>query len=440
MLKNTYLAGFTNQLIKIVVGPCLLISITHYLSAEDQGYWFFFLSFIGFFMLAELGILTVCGNFSAHEGKNLVSPTLKKGNLENLKTASAILAFSLRWISSAGLSYIFTIGILGAFLLASKNTTTHWQTPWAITMLSAYLNLRNLTILSFMEGIGLITNSQLIKCTGTLAYLLVTLSLLISGMGIFALALGYLAGSAITAILTKITFGHITSKLSLAKPKENKKNQKLVEITKKSALCSIGGCLSFQSISIIAFFFYDEMVAGRIGITLGLFSVTYALSLTIINLTTPKIGRLFSEGKNLEARKTAIIATTTSLLFYISTSICFFVAINHLKAPLIQMVIDRMADNNSIYMAALCWIPQLIINGIAGYIRSQKKEPFAAVSLFSGIYVASLSTLIATHLSESYLLAGLLSSYLFTLPWFIRIFFKEEKYSDTRLHADTSIA
>nr|WP_314562495.1 hypothetical protein [uncultured Pseudomonas sp.] len=439
MLKNVYIAGAINQIIKIAVGPCLLISITHYLSIEEQGYWYFFLGFIGFFMLAELGVLTVCGNFSAHESKNLTSPAINQGNLEDLKAASAILAFSLRWISSAGLFYIFIIGIFGAFLMTLRSSTAHWQIPWIIIVISAYLNLRNLTLLSFMEGIGLITKSQLTKCAGTLAYLLTTLALLISGMGIFSLALGYLAGSTVTSLLIKNKFGHITSKLLLAKNSEKKKNQKLSEITKKSALCSIGGCLSFQSISIIAFCFYDEITAGRIGITLGLFSVMYALSSTLISLTMPKIGRLFSEGKNFEARRIAIIATTASLLSYLSASTFFFIIVSYSKLPFIQLVTDRMADNQSTYIATLCWIPQLMINGIAGYVRSQRKEPFAAVSLFSGIYIASISTLIATHLNESYLLAGLLSSYLFTLPWFIRILVKEEKYSGTQLPADISI-
>lgn len=440
MLKNIYIAGITNQIIKIAVGPCLLISITHYLSIEDQGYWYFFLGFIGFFMLAELGVLTVCGNFSAHESKNLISSTINQGNLEDLKTAGAILAFSLRWISSAGLFYIFIIGIFGAFLMTLRSSTTHWQIPWIIIVISAYLNLRNLTLLSFMEGIGLVTKSQWTKCAGTLSYLLTTLALLITGMGIFALAIGYLAGAAITSVLIKKNFGRISSKLLLAKPKEKKINQKLSEITGKSALCSIGGCLSFQSISIIAFCFYDEITAGRIGITLGLFSVMYALSSTLISLTMPKIGRLFSEGKNLEARRIAIIATTASLLSYLSASTFFFIIINYPQFPFIQLIIDRMADNQSIYIATLCWIPQLVINGIAGYVRSQRKEPFAAVSLFSGIYIASISTLIAIHLNESYLLAGLFSSYLFTLPWFIRILVIEEKYNGTRLPADISIA
>lgn len=166
----------------------------------------------------------------------------------------------------------------------------------------------------------------------------------------------------------------------------------------------------------------------------------YALSSTLISLTMPKIGRLFSEGKNLEARRIAIIATTASLLSYLSASTFFFIIINYPQFPFIQLIIDRMADNQSIYIATLCWIPQLVINGIAGYVRSQRKEPFAAVSLFSGIYIASISTLIAIHLNESYLLAGLFSSYLFTLPWFIRILVIEEKYNGTRLPADISIA
>jgi len=166
----------------------------------------------------------------------------------------------------------------------------------------------------------------------------------------------------------------------------------------------------------------------------------YALSSTLISLTTPKIGRLFSEGKNLEARRIAIIVTTASLLSYLSASTFFFIIVNYSKLPFIQLVTDRMADDQSTYIATLCWIPQLMINGIAGYVRSQRKEPFAAVSLFSGIYIASISTLIAVHLNESYLLAGLLSSYLFTLPWFIRILVKEEKYSRRQLPADISIA
>lgn len=223
MLKKIYIAGITNQIIKIAAGPCLLISITHYLSIEDQGYWYFFLGFIGFFMLAELGVLTVCGNFSAHESKNLISSTINQGNLEDLKAAGAILAFSLRWISSAGLFYILIIGIFGAFLMTFRSSTTHWQIPWIIIVVSAYLNLRNLTLLSFMEGIGLITKSQWTKCAGTLTYLLTTLALLISGMGILALTLGYLTGAAIASVLIKKFWSHklktITSK---TQRKENK--------------------------------------------------------------------------------------------------------------------------------------------------------------------------------------------------------------------------
>jgi len=430
MLKNIYIVGIINQIAKIAVGPCLLISIPHYLSIESQGYWYFFLGAVGFFMLAELGVLTICGSFSAHESNKLKSIISKENsNPEHLKNASIILDFSLRWIKSKGSAYIITASLFGGCLLTARSVDEHWLTPWIIITVSAYINLRNTTLLAFMEGIGLIAKSQSTKCAGTIVYLITTLALLISGLGINSLALGYLAGSITTSLIIKKQFGEIILKLKSIeiKNKEKYSLSQLGEMTKRSAICSIGGCLSFQSISIMAFLFYDQATAGRIGLTLGLFSVIYALSLTFLNITLPKIGSLFSEGKISEARKLSITATAASLSTYILLSTALLAVLGYSKLPYIHLLASRLEEKQIIYIAAACWIPQLIINGIAGYVRSQRKEPFASASLFSGIYVAFFSAFIAANFDERYFLIGLFSSYAFTLPWFVINLIKEEK-------------
>jgi len=430
MLNNIYTAGIANQIAKIAVGPCLLLAIPHYLSIESQGYWYFFLGSIGFFMLAELGVLTICGNFGAHESKKLKSENLKeKSNSENLEAASIILKFSLRWINSAGCAYILAASILGGCFLIARSADEHWLTPWIIITISAYINIRNTTLLAFMEGIGLIKKSQTAKCAGTILYLTTTLVLLTSGLGITSLALGYLAGSITTSFIISKYFGEIIFNLTSTKVKNKEKYSlsQLGYLTKKSAISSIGGCLSFQSISIIAFLFYDQATTGRIGLTLGLFSVTYALSLTFLNITLPKIGSLFSEERISEARKLSITATAASLSAYLFISLALLAAINYSNLSYVQLLTSRLEEKPTIYIAAACWIPQLIINGIAGYVRSQKKEPFASVSLFSGIYIVFFSTLTAANFDARYFLTGLLSSYLFTLPWFVVILIKEER-------------
>jgi hypothetical protein len=81
----------------------------------------------------------------------------------------------------------------------------------------------------------------------------------------------------------------------------------------------------------------------------------------------------------------------------------------------------------SMSLLATAWFFQLIVNGLAVYLRAHKQEPLVIPSVTTAIYAVASTLLCARYLSTKYFFLGYLSSYVWGIPWVLYIFSTKRK-------------
>ena len=90
-------------------------------------------------------------------------------------------------------------------------------------------------------------------------------------------------------------------------------------------------------------------------------------------------------------------------------------------------LIDRLVGMTSMSFLAAAWFFQLIVSGLAVYLRAHKKEPLVVPSVTTAVYAFASTLLCAKYLSTKYFFVGYLSSYVWGIPWILYIFSTRKK-------------
>ena len=88
---------------------------------------------------------------------------------------------------------------------------------------------------------------------------------------------------------------------------------------------------------------------------------------------------------------------------------------------------DRLSDPLSMLFLAIAWFLQIVVNGLATYLRAHKKEPLVLPSVLSAVYVAVTTLLCAKYLAPRYFFLGWLSGCVWGVPWVAWIFVKKKR-------------
>ena len=81
-------------------------------------------------------------------------------------------------------------------------------------------------------------------------------------------------------------------------------------------------------------------------------------------------------------------------------------------------------DERLVSPFSIVWLLQIVVQGLAYYMRAHKEEPLVIPSFVSGIYVSLTTLFVATYLPFEYFFLGFLSSYIWGIPWVLIIFRK----------------
>ncbi len=154
---------------------------------------------------------------------------------------------------------------------------------------------------------------------------------------------------------------------------------------------------------------------------LGVFSVAN----TWINVGTPHINMLVSRREWYDLDQLFLKNLFRSaLMFLFGMGIILYVT--HSAGGRIPLR-DRFVDIYSMYFLGVGWFCQIIVNGIAIYLRAHKEEPLAIPSLLSSIYVLITTFLCAKYLEPQYFFLGYLSHYIWGMPWLLFLFRKKRE-------------
>lgn len=423
LLNKDFRHTALNQIWKLFSGPLLLILLPIYLTPEAQGYWYTFISMAALAVFADMGFSAVLLLFSAHEFAHLSFSKNKTliGNEANLIRMATLFTFAARWSAMMALIIFPIVLMIGFYILDSKQSTADWKLPWLIYGVSSVLVFFNSMLISFIEGCDSVGDAQKIRFQTSVITFTSTFILLIIGMDLYALAISLLAGAITSSLLILKKYKSMIFQLYKKGLVEHHPwRQEILPLIWRFAISWVSGYFIFSIFTPIAFHYYGAVEAGKVGLSMAVCTAVFGIANIWITTITPKMNIYVAQNNyvalNSEFKKSLFMAALT----YSAGILIFTLAITKLKDYV--PFVDRLLSIDSFLIISLGWLAQLVINALAIYMRTQKKEPLVIVSVTNGLYVCIATILAAAYLPFEYFFIGFISAYLIILPWVCKIF------------------
>ena len=429
MLNRDFLFTFLNQFWRIISGPLVLLFIPLYLTPMEQGYWYTFISIGALGLFADLGFSNIVLLFASHEFAHLSFDENKNyiGDEEHVQRLAAFFRFSVKWVARAVL-VVFPLIIIGGyfFLLKKQETDIVWVRPWLIYAVASSLTFIYSSFVYFFEGCDSVMITQNIRLQVAISVSFAMLLGLFWGVHLYALAIS----SAVSCIigccfLFKKFHVPIQQLWEISRTTSYNWWPEFSGLLWRYAISWSSGYFLFQTFVPITFHYHGPVVAGKVGISIALWTAAYNISTTWLVAITPKINMLVSEqswnkldklfdGNLLKAISTFFIGGSTFLFLFYE----FYDQI-----PLLH----RFLPFKAMFTLFLSWFCQVLVNGLAIYLRAHKKEPMMVLSAVSAVYVFGTTYLCAKYLSEEWLFLGMLSSYVWGIPFVVNMIKKQKE-------------
>ena len=386
MYKKDLFYTAMNQLWKVVAGPLVLLFIPLYLSPIEQGYWYTFTSIAALGVFADLGFSTIILQFAAHEFAYLDFNENREfvGDQTHLWRLSSFFRFSLKWLCRV-IFVVFPLILLGGYLfLETKEEAVYWQIPWVIYAVASAGVFFYSSLLYFFEGcnsVGLVQNIRLKISIGTSTAMLLGLYF---RFDLFALSLSLAVSMFVGFFLLVKTFMRpMRQLLQLSAIQCYDWWPEFSALIWRYAISWSSGFFIFQLFTPLAFKFHGAVFAGQVGISMAMWTAGFNIAMTWITAVIPRLNILVAERDWIGLDSLFGKSIWRSLCTMLVGGCMFFVLYFIFSDKV--MFFQRLLSLSGLVILFLCWIFQLLINGLAVYLRAHKKEPLMMISFVSAI-------------------------------------------------------
>lgn len=417
--------AMANSVFTLIRGPFVMIMIPLFLTDVTQGYWYTFGSLSALSTFADLGFGTLVGQFSAHEFSKLKFNDKYEflGDEEQIKKIASLFKYVIKWALCVCLIAYPIIMIVGVVVLNTHGNMNEWILPWLIFMFSGGFSFVVRNALSFFEGCSLISKIQVNFLISTVLSTIVTIAMLATKCGLYALAIPSVVGFLSNAILMLAVFRRPLLQIYRSKSKVNYRwGKNFLSLIWKYALSWASGYFVFQIYTPLAFMVYDPVAAGKIGITMTLVQACYSIANTFNYVFVPKLNMAVAGREWKRAESYMKKGMLVSMPLYLLGSAIIFLMLGLLQGRV--SIFDRFMSVGATSFLAMSWFLQIPINVIATYGRAHKQEPFLVMSIVGSLITFLLTLIIIYTLPIDYLFMGFALSNLISVFIFALMFYK----------------
>ena len=399
-----------------------LLLVPFFLTPRGQGLWFTIMS-LGALLIffADLGFAIIITQFAAHEFAHLrlLSSGCIEGSEENLKKLADLLYFCVTQIKYVAL-FLFPVILVINFSILSYKTDYHeWLISWILYNLATGLLFANNIFLSFIEGCDQIVASQKIRVKAMGSSIIVTGVGLALHADLFVLGIAAMISSVLTSILLYQHFG-VTFRYLLKHRGYYRWSKEIYSLLRKYAGSLVSGYFTFQCVTLLALNFYGPIAAGKVGLSVMIWTTLMGISNVWLTVNVPRINMHVSRQEylalNLLFRKALKRATMTYLGGGLVFGVLYFTFGDNFY------LFKRIVSINSMMLIAIGWFGQILVNAMTVYIRAHKEEALLINSIATAVYIFITTIMVCLFLPFKYFFVGFFSSYLFCLPWAYRVF------------------
>ena len=421
--KRKVVTTILSNITSIVKGIVPIILIPLLLSEINQGFWYTFTSLAALASLADLGFMTIVGQFSAHEFSHLSLKKIFEGPDEYLDRISSLIKFIAKWVMFVSLVAFPIITIIGGCVLYTNGAISIWFAPWMIYMFGSLISFIASSFLSFFEGCNQISNIQINRIISNIMLIVSMALLMYLGFGLYSLSIPTCIGALSNCILLFVRFRKALMQLFTRKiEKKIIWKNSFLKLIWKYAISWASGYFMFQIYTPIAYMKFDPIQAGKVGITITLIQSCMGLANSWNTIVTPNMNIYAAKNQwtNMDKlEKKVFLLSLFSAIFGYSILIIFFIIFRDNF-----QIFDRFMGNTAIIILCFGFTCQLLMQSIAIYGRAHKIEPFLIPSVFAAIFILSSTLVFAEILSIDYFFLGFAIAEFISIIVFIIMYYK----------------
>jgi hypothetical protein len=392
------------------IGTVLLI--LRFLTPIQQGYYYTLLSLVSLQAVFEMGFSFVilqmaaheCAHLTLHNGGRIEGPALSRVRL------ASILQKTLRW-------YLLASAILFAALLplgtvffsrqARASAATAWHGPWAVAVLTTTALFLLNPFFSFLEGCGQVWQVARMRLGQALLASAISWAALRAHHGLYAPAaviVAYLIvgalflGSRRHLLLTLLRMPVHGAAISW--------RREVWPFQWRIAVSWICGYFSIQIFTPMLFVYRGPSEAGQFGMSLGITTYLTVLMLAWISTKSTPFGQMIARGEFEKLQQLFSRTFGQAFRVMLAAAVACELLVIALQRPFPHLA-DRMLPPALFLLLLLASLASFVVQSMAIYLRSFKREPF----LVPSIIVAALSTLFSLVTVKRFGAAGIALSY-----------------------------
>jgi len=399
--KLTSLASIDKSIIYAVLsrlwqafaGIISMLLIASYFTPELQGYYFTFSSLLALQVFIELGLYVVVVNITSHEWSKLALDN--DGYIYGDETAlSRLVSFGrklVKWYGVASIAFFFVASAVGYYFL-SQNTVSNvnWHGPWLFSVFISSILLVFMPLISILEGCNQVEKVFQYKLIEVVVSNFTLWIFFVLGLGLWSVAARLFISLLVLSFLVFIKykkFFKVFIQCTVTKCINWK--DEVFPMQWKLGLQGVVNYFMYSLYTPVIFFYYGAIEAGKMGMTLQLFSAMQGLALAWLQTRVPEFGNLVAKNKIIDLNKLWKRMTVISLLVFFILSLFSFIVLMFLDNYYVQIA-DRLLNLELFIILSLSGLIAIWVQASAYYWRAHKEEPLGIAGAIPGLINGAL--------------------------------------------------
>lgn len=402
----------------IVAGALTILILPHGLNPAQQGYYFTFASLLALQVFFELGLGQVIVQLVAHEAAHLsfnVESTVV-GDKVRVGRLFSLIALLRRWYAISAILFAIIGSLAGVIFFAQHGQAierSEWVPVWCTAVVLNSINLYLSPMLAVVEGAGLIGQVARLRLIQSICgYGAFWFLLMFDAQLWAALAVPFVA-ACMTPIWLRLRADWLRAPVIFTSSISWRYD--VFPLQWRIAVSWACGYFLFSLFTPVVFATHGPVEAGRIGMTMSIFSAVMSVGLSWVNAKAPElaknISRNNSEALNNLFWSIALRATVINGL------LCYVIVALTTVGSLIGIgIVERIATPMTLFWVATASTINTAIYAAATYMRAHREEPMMPASAVSAAITVIMLILLKKDISEMMMGYAFISIFI-SLPW-----------------------
>lgn len=371
--------------------PLTLYCVAHFLSKEEQGYFYTFDSLLGLQVFFDLGIAFVVLQFASHEKARLewtIDGRLT-GDATSKARLASLLVSSVKGYTILSLLLVVVLLPIGIHFFSSNEDlfqSVEWRGAWSWAVLITAFNLWLSPILAVIEGCGLVAEIARVRLVQQVLGTVLIWATFAAGGQLLAAPVMNTAFFLVAAVWLVLKKRGFLTDLLAARDKTIHVSwrREIWPLQWKITLSSLSGYFILRLFNPVLFAYQGKEVAGRMGMTMKIIDSMSTVCFAWLSTKAAPFGSLVAKRDYAQLDKVFFQSLKQS-----------FVLLAVIQMTFIGLFMTARVNGIPFGDRLLDWFPTMLLLAIAMmnhlvsseavYLRAHKQEPFLWLSLAGAV-------------------------------------------------------